>query len=779
MAACTILAANYLATGRVLAASFERQNPGERFFTLIVDGDESDRSLKGLGQVVLPTDLALRPGEWWEMAAIYSVLELSTAAKPAMLAHVLDRAATAIYLDADIVVYQPLSVCSQAAADHAIALTPHCLQPLPRDGLGPSEQSLMVSGLFNLGFIAVGQRARPFLRWWHERLRHDAIIDVENGLFTDQRWIDWVPSLFEHTVLRNPGLNVAYWNAHERDLQRRESGALMAGSSPLLFFHFSGYDPDAPWRLTRHAGTTPRLSFAGYPVIEDLCADYAARLAEERHAVLTLAPYRLDTLANGFRMTGGIRRLIRTAYLNGEQLPNPYTDPAAFVQWLRLPSSGTAAVPLSRWELSVWEDRPDLRAAFPDLGAEHAVQFRLWLATDEWALAERTRIFGVSREVRQQPASRRQSLVGWSVIAYADAELGVGEAGRRLVRAVQQIGLPTEVVGVGETRSRREHRHGHERRTVPSFDNSITCVNADQLERIWHQVGITDDGPGGSRVALWFWETDVVPEGWYPVFERLDQIWVVSEYTQRAFERVGLCPVERVRLPVLARGAPTPHTRLSLGLPEDAFVFLCSYDFFSVLKRKNPLSVIEAYTDAFGPDDGAALVLKSINGHLLGEDLAQVRRAARHRPDIRVVDGYRTAGEVAGMIELSDCVVSLHRSEGYGLNLVDAMAVGTPVVATGYSGNLAFMDESSAFLVPYEEVEVGPGAEPYPSEAHWAQPDLEAAARILRRIFDDPSQARARGLAGQVKVLKENSLEVAGDRLRELTLGLLTERVDG
>lgn len=779
MAACTILATNYLAMARVLVASFAQHHPGQEFFTLLIDGEEADRSLPGLGTVVLPGDLVLPEGEWRDMATIYTVIELATAAKPAMLSHLLDRDATAMYLDPDIVVYQPLWPCFEAAAARAIALTPHCLAPVPRDGLSPSETMLMHAGIFNLGFIAVGQRARPFLHWWRERLRHDAVVDIENALFTDQRWIDWVPALFEHMVLSDPGLNVAYWNIHERALNLTATGVLHAGASPVSFFHFSGYDPSSPWRLSKHAGEQPRVRFADHPLVEDLCADYASRLGAEDHDVLRRNPYRLDTLPNGFRLTPSIRRVIRTAHLADEDAPNPYTDSAAFVDWLDEPVSGTATFPFSRWDMALWQERPDLRAAFPDPGSEHASVYHRWLTTDPWPLAERVRVFGSDRMVQKQLAAPRFSAVGWSVIAYADAELGVGEAGRRLARAVQQVGLPNEVVGVGENRSRREHKHGHDGRAVPSFDNSITCVNADQLKHIWHKTGLHDQPRRGTRVGLWFWETDRVPERLLPAFGLLDEIWVVSDYTKRAFDRIGLCPVELVTLPVVPRTTPTPHTRRSLGLPEDQFVFTCSYDFFSVLPRKNPLGVIEAYTQAFGPDDGACLVLKSINGDQVREDLAKVERAARRRPDIHVVDGYRTAGEVAGLLELSDCVVSLHRSEGYGLNLIDAMAVGTPVVATGYSGNLAFMDEGSAFLVPYEEVLIGPGADPYPPDGHWAEPDLNAAAGILRAVFDDPASARARGRAGQAKVLAEHSLEVAGDRLRDLTVGHVLEKVGG
>ena len=252
-------------------------------------------------------------------------------------------------------------------------------------------------------------------------------------------------------------------------------------------------------------------------------------------------------------------------------------------------------------------------------------------------------------------------------------------------------------------------------------------------------------------------------------------MWVTSPLTRDALERLGGCPVELVRLPVLPR-PPTPWTRHQLGLPEDRIVLLCLYDFLSVLRRKNPLDVLTAYTRAVGPSDGAVLVLKSINGRHRPADLAEVRRAAAGRPDVVVVDDYLSAGEVAGLIERSDCLVSLHRAEGYGLNLADAMAAGTPVVATGWSGNLAFMDATSAFLVPYEEVEVGPGAAPYPAEARWAQPDLDAAAGLLRAVVDDPAAARARGAAGRRKVLAENTLEIVGERVRALTHDLLRER---
>ncbi|MCW2692954.1 MAG: hypothetical protein JWM67_1558 [Mycobacterium sp.] len=772
MAAGTIIAANYVGMARVLAESFQRHHPGHPFFTLLIDGTEGDRRLPGLGTVLLPSDLDLPLAEWQEMAAGYSVMELATAAKPALLLHLLELDRTATYLDPDIRVFEPLQDCFEAAERSSIALIPHCLLPVPRDGRETSERTLMLAGIFNLGFISVGQRSRPFLRWWHERLRHDAISDVANGLFTDQRWVDWVPSLFEHTVLRDPGLNVAYWNLHERPLTRTALGRVTAGGVPLRFFHFSGFDPERPWVLSKHGGANPRLPLSEQPVVEELCAEYADALAQGEYAEFRRRGYGLDLLPNGVVLTAHVRRLVRAAYVDPQQrdaVRNPYADPVGFVAWLGEPVRGTLAFPLSRLETSLWEMRSDLRDAFPDIDGRDAAGFRDWLDNDAWALAEGA-VVPTVRPVGQ-PLARGDAPAGWSLIAYADAELGVGEAGRRLALAAGHIGLPTEVVGVGGHLSRRQHQHGLDVQVTPRYANSVSCVNADQLPRVWAQLGL--DGPRhGSRVALCFWEVDRVPEPWRPALGMLDQLWVASEYTRDVFDRLGLCRVELITLPVPPPAGRTPHTRRSLGLPEDKFVFTCSYDFLSVLRRKNPLDVIAAYTAAFGPDDGAALVLKSINGHHRPEDLARVRRAAGRRADIHVLDGYRTGGQMRGMLELSDCVVSLHRSEGYGLNLADAMARGTPVLATGFSGNMTFMGPDTAFLVPYGLVPVGPDAAPYPADALWAQPDLTAAAGLMRTIFDDPEAARARGRAGQEDILKENGVVAAGARVRELALEL-------
>ncbi len=314
---------------------------------LVIDGDRSEEGGPGGPAILLPRDLGLPSAEWEQMAGIYSVLELATAMKPSLLRHLLAPVASdqygnpaVLYLDPDIMVYHPFPEVFEAARRSGIALTPHVLHPLPRDGLEPNERCLMHSGLFNLGFLGVGSGSAAFLDWWHERLRLDAVIDFPNALFTDQRWVDWVPSLFGGEVLRDHGLNVAYWNLHERPLARGGDGRIRAAGEPLKFFHFSGYEPDRPLTLSKHAAGHPRCALGDDPLVGRLCSDYVEALATAGFDETRHIPYGLACAPNGLVLTPDVRSAyssgILAALASGATLPpSPFVAGGdAFCAWL-------------------------------------------------------------------------------------------------------------------------------------------------------------------------------------------------------------------------------------------------------------------------------------------------------------------------------------------------------------------------------------------------------------------------------------------------------------
>jgi glycosyltransferase involved in cell wall biosynthesis len=362
----------------------------------------------------------------------------------------------------------------------------------------------------------------------------------------------------------------------------------------------------------------------------------------------------------------------------------------------------------------------------------------------------------------------RRHPFGWSVIAYAASELGVGEAGRRVASAVRHAGVPTELVAVPTPNlSRQEHRPRQQVRNRIGYENAITCVNADLLPALDRDMGLGH--LHGTRIGVWFWELEVFPERLHRAFTFVDEVWVASEFIRAAVQPATDKPVRTIALPMSPPSAPTGFTRRSLGLPEDRYLFLTNFDYLSRYARKNPTGAVRAYRETFSPDDGACLVVKSINGHQRPEDVERVRSEAQGRPDIVFLDHYTSSAGMTAMIELADTYVSLHRSEGYGINLADAMAHRTPVVATGYSGNMDFMDSSCAELVGHDLVEVGPGSAPYDAEALWADPRLDEASTAMRRLFED----RAHGEALVERALQrvgELSAARAGRRVRDLLL---------
>jgi glycosyltransferase involved in cell wall biosynthesis/SAM-dependent methyltransferase len=356
-----------------------------------------------------------------------------------------------------------------------------------------------------------------------------------------------------------------------------------------------------------------------------------------------------------------------------------------------------------------------------------------------------------------------------NVVGFFRAEFGQGEAARRVVAALERTGIPFSTV----TYDRVPHRQAHpfdDRAGKAPYPSNIVCLNAEHLLQ-FVQGEERDLLRGRYSVGLWFWETDRLPRQVRPALDFLDEVWVASDFVREAIQAETEKPVLTMPLPVVVPPRPA-LTRADLSLPDDATVFLFVFDFFSTIERKNPLGLIEAYKRAFPEPADTLLYLKSINGDRSREELAQVRSAAEGRRDIVISDGYVDHDRLTAITALCDCYVSLHRSEGFGLTIAEAMAYGKPAIATGYSGNLAFMDAESSFLVPYSLTSLDREIGPYPAGTVWAQPDLGEAARLMRLVVEEPEQARERGHLGRKAVESKQSLDRAasflGQRVPEL-----------
>ena len=751
--ACTIIARNYLAAARVLARSFLNQHPDGTFSVLVIDDrfalvDDSAEPF----QLLRLEDVGFDQDEAHRFAAIYDVMELATAVKPWLLDHLRERyAAEVVYLDPDIVVYAPLDELVEAAKRSELVLTPHATRPMPRDELLVGESEILAAGIYNLGFVAIGRRSTGFLEFWKERLRRECVVDPEHMRFVDQRWVDFAPGMFDVEILRDPGYNVAYWNLDHRELSWVTDHYEVEGL-PLRFFHFSGYNPRVPELLSKHQGGRARILLSERPSVAKICREYAEQLFAEGYEQCASTPYEFSRLDNGIKFDRVMRRVYRTALRESETSqapmpPNPFDSGDRFVAWLNAPATGER---LSRYVASVYGHRPDLQVLFPESEGRDYQTILTW-CRDEASqgrldphLVPAWQPSSDPGEVDETAPTDRNVdalIPGIRVAGYLRAEMGVGELGRLAVETVRASGIPNSIHVDSVTLARQ--RRGFTGEARGDLNVNLICINADELPHFAFRAG-AEFFANRYNIGLWAWELEEFPERFDVSFEHVDEVWALSEFARKAIAARTNKPVHAFSLPVRAPGVPDDVSRAQLGLP-DGYVFLFCFDLMSIFERKNPLGLIRAFTSEFRPGEGPTLVIKALNGEHNLADLERLRFAAQGRPDVLVLDEYLDAEENAALFAAADCYVSLHRSEGFGLTMAEAMALGKPVIATAYSGNLDFMTDDTAFLVPYSEGKVPKGCDPYPEGARWAEPDLEAAARFMRLVYEHPDEAEAVG----------------------------------
>jgi glycosyltransferase involved in cell wall biosynthesis len=363
-----------------------------------------------------------------------------------------------------------------------------------------------------------------------------------------------------------------------------------------------------------------------------------------------------------------------------------------------------------------------------------------------------------------------------NVSGYLRDESGWGAAARGYVRALRCLGVPTRLADFSALTSNRSGDRSVAKGDVLSdWDVNLMCIDAGQHFAVLSRTG---EGFFDRRynIGAWAWELQRFPARWYDRFAYYDEIWVGSSFIASAIAPISPIPV--VRIPPVMTMAPVAglaaEERVDWRRRPDEFVFLFTFDVHSHLLRKNPLAVIEAFRRAFRPSEPVRLILKCVNAESDPAGFATLlARASGAAIDIH--SGYIAAAGIRDLMSSCDAYVSLHRSEGIGLTIAEAMGLGKPVIATGWSGNTDFMDVSNAFPVSYRLVELEENVGPYQAGEVWAEPVVEHAAELMRAVVDDPDTARLRGVAARETMQRDYSEERIAGLVRQ-RLAIIGER---
>lgn len=355
-----------------------------------------------------------------------------------------------------------------------------------------------------------------------------------------------------------------------------------------------------------------------------------------------------------------------------------------------------------------------------------------------------------------------------ALVGHPFAPIGMGEHVRCVFRALRSVGISPSIVDIyglndPEPDAEIELLPYVE---LPTRKVNVFHINGDEVAQALATIAYRS-GPSSSYNIIYpAWELARYPVDWAHQLERFDEVWAPSRFIQESIAAVVQRPV--IHMPLACEVMVSYFLgRRAFGIPENTFVYLFFFDLRSYVSRKNPEAVLKAFRKllASRPYAECVLVLK-VNGADVAPDAYEALRAtvADLRDQVVLIDKTLTDNEVKNLVRCSDCFVSLHRSEGFGRGLAEAMYLGKPVICTGYSGNMDFSSPDTTMLVDYCLVPVGDGEYPYWEEQFWAEPDIDQAACHMAKVLDDPAFSRELGRKASLKIRTEFGYRASGVR---------------
>jgi len=356
------------------------------------------------------------------------------------------------------------------------------------------------------------------------------------------------------------------------------------------------------------------------------------------------------------------------------------------------------------------------------------------------------------------------------LVGHPFAPIGRGEDVRCSFRALRAVALRPSILDVYRHQrpdANAEAEFGPYLSTRPGAIN-IFHLNGDEVNLAL--ATLADTLPERAyNIVYPAWELSRYPREWAQQLDRFDEIWAPSHFICEALLPEVQKPV--VHMPLACEVVLSAfRSRRYYGIPEAAYAFLFFFDFRSFATRKNPQAAIRAFASLcqLRPTANVCLVIKVHGADAAPEALAELQRElAGWHGRVVLINQQMDDNDTKNLLRCCDCFVSLHRSEGFGRGLAEAMYLGKPVIATRYSGNLDFMDDHTAYLVDHALVPVQPGEYPHAEGQQWADADADQAAHYMAALVDDPARGYAIGREASRAIRTQIGWRAAGMRYRE------------
>jgi glycosyltransferase involved in cell wall biosynthesis len=377
----------------------------------------------------------------------------------------------------------------------------------------------------------------------------------------------------------------------------------------------------------------------------------------------------------------------------------------------------------------------------------------------------------VARDGGIAPAGLNRALApGVTVAGYIKGDLSLGILARATLQSLEATGVPCGAVNFTLGLQHSQSNAAYDRLIAhdPGFIANIFCMSAATLT-LCHQER-ADLFAGRYNIHYAVWELAKYPAPWMPAMNLVHELWTISTFMQQAVAACATVPVLSMGIPVECT-LETPLPRSAFGLPERRFLFLFSYDIGSLTERKNPQAVLRAFLQAFPPGNNDVAVVIKMNfipgraDH--AREIAELKQAWAHDSRILFMDRILDHSQMLSLIHACDAYVSLHRAEGFGLGMAEAMQLRKPVIATAYSGNMDFTRAHNSCLVDYRLIPVQPNQFSFAEGQVWADADASHASYYMKKLVSDRAFYDQLAAAGQRTIAEEFSLAAIGGKIKD------------
>lgn len=357
---------------------------------------------------------------------------------------------------------------------------------------------------------------------------------------------------------------------------------------------------------------------------------------------------------------------------------------------------------------------------------------------------------------------------GVNLIGNICAESGLGQSCRLVASALDKTGFPLSIYKYEQLGAEGQGDHSWENRLSKELPYDVNLIHINP-----HELGLAFIQQDASvwnyryNIGYWLWELEEFPDEWTPCFQCLDEIWAPSEFICNAIRKKTTLPVRCMPYHVDV-SIGTIYEREHFGIPEDKFLYLMMYDQSSCMERKNPIGVLNAFKKAFDKQNQSVGLVIKINNPT-PESRKQIRSVLDGYTNVYLIEETLSRDEVNSLTKCVDVVVSLHRAEGFGLVLAEAMLLGTPAVATNWSSNTEFMNENVACMVDYELITIEKDMPPFKAGNRWADANLDQAAGYMKKLYEDKEY---------YEMIRKNAKEYAEEKLgMDQAAGRMRERL--